>query len=123
MSQAYYDEATRKTRSFLDRLSDKAPAALRNPAEAIALATDKTATAYGRAKTAAGPRVAPVLDHLRQRRVPYAMGALAIGIGLGLLLHRPTREKASHMAGKAWDSTRSGLGAQLGRELQSLFRR
>jgi hypothetical protein len=123
MSQAYYDEASRPSRSFLDRLVDRAPTALRSPAEALALASDKTATAYEQARTAVGPRLTPVLSHVRKRRVPYALAALAIGIGVGVLLHRPTRQRAGALAGKAWDGARDSFSDQLGRELQSLFRR
>lgn len=123
MAEAYYDDASRPSRSFLDRLADKTPSALRNPAESLALAGDKAVTAFERAKTAAGPKIAPVVGHVRRNKIPYALGALAIGVGIGLLMHKPSRDKAAALTGKAWNGARNGLGHELSRELKSLFGR
>ncbi|RZJ89470.1 MAG: hypothetical protein EON88_19810 [Brevundimonas sp.] len=123
MSQARYTDDARPSRSFLDRLADKAPASVRTQAGALALAADKTVTALEKAKTAAGPRVAPAVAHVRRNRVPYVLGVLALGIGAGLLLHRPSREKAAEWAGEAVDKVRTSFGDQLARELRSLFGR
>ena len=97
-----------ENRSRIDRLADRAPRGLRKQAGGAALALDKLATAVG-------PRV-------RRRPAPYALAAIAIGVGAGLLAYGPSRRAIGSRLGNLGRSSLGGLGRQLGRELRSLIR-
>jgi len=97
MSEAHYKDTSRQDGSLADRLANLAPGALKSQANALA--------------------------HVRRQRIPYGLAALVIGVGVGLMLYRPTRNAAGSFVSKGWNSARGGFGAQLTRELSSLIRR
>ncbi len=111
MELAAYPTPQRKNRSRIDLLADRAPRAIRPQAGAAALAADKLVTASMRAQTA-----------VKTRPLPYALTALAIGAGIGLIAFGPSRRAIGSALGKAGHSSVHALGRQLGKELRSFFR-